>query len=503
MPKIENKDIFTLSRKIGLLVAPCLFFIILYLPPLPYLGADAQKVIAVAVWMLCWWITEAVQLPITSLLPIILFPLLGVMDIKEATTPYGNPIIFLFMGGFMIALALEKWNLHLRIALNIVKLTGTNANGIVWGFMVSTALLSMWISNTATTVMMLPIAYSVIQLLSNTVAKSEQHQLANFSTTMMLGIAYSASIGGIATLVGTPPNSVMVSMMDATFHYKISFAQWFMIGFPFAVLLLIVNYWVMVKWLYPIKIADFSGSGAIIDQELAKLGKMSIGEKATSWVFCGTALLWIFKDVLNYMLPFLHLDDTVVAIIASVILFVVPLNWKKESFILQWEDTSRLSWGILLLFGGGLSLANALEKVGIIRWIAQSVTDNSSLSLWMLVWVLVVLAVFMTEIMSNVALVTVLVPVVSAITIGLGQNPLMTVIPITIGASCAFMLPMATPPNAIVFSSGYVKVSQMMRVGFVLNILSIIILMILALTLLPYIFDIQEGVVPEWARVKK
>lgn len=493
---------FTLGKKIGIFSAPLVFVLILLMPQIPYLSADAQKVVAVAAWMLIWWISEAVELPVTSLLPIVLFPILGVLEIKEATAPYGNPIIFLFMGGFIIALALEKWKLHLRIALLIVKMTGTNADGIILGFMLSTAFISMWISNTATTVMMLPIAYSVIQLLSNVVADEDKNKLANFSTAMMLGIAYAASIGGIATIVGTPPNTVMVSIIAETYGYQVTFARWFAIGFPFTVILLIANYWIMVKWIYPSRLGKFAGSTEIIDDELKKLGKMSKGEKMTALVFTLTTLLWIFKDLIALALPFLKLDDTGIAIMAAVALFLIPLDWKRENFVLQWSDTVRLPWGILLLFGGGLSLANALEKTGIIKLIGEGVAGNTSLEIFWVIFLLTTLVVFMTEVMSNVALVTVVVPVVAGITVSLGQNPLWTVIPITIGASCAFMLPMATPPNAIVFSSGYVKVAQMAKVGFYLNIVSIILLMLLAQTLIPYFFDIQEGVLPAWAKTK-
>jgi sodium-dependent dicarboxylate transporter 2/3/5 len=494
---------FPLSQRIGFILGPCIFLVILNLPPFLPISPAAQSVIAVAAWMLTWWISEAVHLAVAALLPIILFPLLQVQDLKETTQAYGDPMIFLFMGGFMIALAMEKWNLHLRIALNIVKLTGTNADGIILGFMLSTGFLSMWISNTATTVMMLPIASSVIGLLAND-ENLNPKGFANFSLTMMLGIAYAASIGGIGTLIGTPPNTAFKTIINKTYGYEVTFAQWFFVGFPFAVILLITTYFVMVKWLFPNKLGDFAGSGEIIQKELKKLGPMSKAEKLTSLIFFLTAMLWIFLQPLNNLFLTLKwgikLDDTITAILGGLVLFITPIHWRRGEFLLHWNDTKNIAWGILLLFGGGIALANGLAKTGIIQLIGSSVTGFKGLDNYLILVILITLVVFMTEVMSNVALVMVIVPVIAGISVGLGENPLWLTVPITIGASCAFMLPMATPPNAIVFSSGHVKVAQMVKIGFVLNIISIIILSIFAQTFLPYYFEIEIGKLPDWAK---
>ncbi len=454
---------------------------------------DAQKVIAAAGWMLIWWLTEAVDLAVAALLPLILLPSLDILDIESASTPYGSSIVFLFMGGFMIAIALEKWQLHIRIALNIVKMTGTNANGIIFGFMASTAFMSMWISNTATTMMMLPIAGSMINLLTKNTLPENKRKVSNFSLNMMLGIAYAASIGGIATLIGTPPNAVFAGFMAKAFHYEVEFGTWMAVGLPFAVVLLLLTYWILTFLLFPSSLQNFSGSTEIIDNELSKIGRMSKGEKLTLVIFTITALLWIFRTYLNTFLPYAILNDTSIAIFSSICLFVLPLDFNKGIFVLEWKDTQRLPWGILLLFGGGLSLAEAFDKVGLIRLIGESVAGYANFGVYFVVFLLIVIAVFVTEVMSNVALVTVLVPVVAGIAVGLGENPLLLTIPVAIGASCAFMLPMATPPNAVVFASGYVKISQMAKAGFLINIVSVILIYLVTYFLVPYVFNIVPG----------
>lgn len=491
------------SRQIGLFAGPLLFLLIAWLTPeTPFLGVSAFHTLAIGTWMIVWWVTEAVALPVTALLPIVLFPLAGVLPIKEAAASYANPIIFLFMGGFMLALALEKWKLHLRIALNIVRLTGTNANGIILGFMLATAALSMWISNTATTVMMLPIGVSVIEILRSKEPEEAMSKGSRyFSLSMMLGIAYAANIGGIATIIGTPPNTVLAGVLNEKFGYTIDFARWMAFGFPLMLVLLGITYFFLVKILYPNKLGSFEGAQQVIKDELAKLGKINKAERVVLVLFVATALCWIFKNALNKAFPSWQLNDSIIAIMATIALFVTPVDRKKGIFVLEWKDTERLPWGILLLFGGGLSLATALSKVGIIGIIGDGIgVVGGSLSITMIFLILITLMLFMTEIMSNVALTAVLVPVVAGVAVGLNENPLWMTIPVTIASSCAFMLPMATPPNAIVFASGHIKVSQMVRVGIWLNLIAILLLVLLANTVLPYIFDIQRGVLPAWAK---
>jgi sodium-dependent dicarboxylate transporter 2/3/5 len=475
-----------LSRKLGLVAGPLLFIVIVNLPALLEGYEQANAVIAVAAWMIVWWITEAVSISVTALLPLILFPLLNVMPIVDVGANYGSPIIFLFFGGFVLALALEKVNLHRRIALNIIRLTGTTPNKVVLGFMIATASLSMWISNTASTVVMLPIAMSVISLLiddADGFTKNDQ----NFALSVMLGIAFSANAGGIATVIGTPPNSVLIGLLENEYNIEVSFLKWMTLGLPFSIILVTICYVVLVKWMFPNKHLTFAASREVIGQELAKLGPTSGKEKMVLVIFGITVFLWIFRTLINKLIPGLGLSDTVISVMGAVALFAIPYDYKRNDFILRWPDTQRLAWGILLLFGGGLALAKGMSASGVVDVVSQAIA-TSEVSILFTAALLILLMLFMTELMSNVALVAVLAPVVAGIAIGLGIPMLHLLIPVTIASSCAFMLPMATPPNAIVFASGYVKVHQMARVGIILNLISVGLLILLFQYVVPLLF---------------
>lgn len=474
-----------LSKKIGLIFAPILFLILVNLP-FQIVSELGDKVIAVALWMVIWWITEAVHIAVTALLPLVLFPLLGVMNAGEVGANYGSPIIFLFFGGFVLALALEKVNLHRRIALTIIQMTGTTPNRVILGFMIATAFMSMWISNTASTVVMLPIAISVIKLLiddADGFTKGDR----NFALSVMLGIAFSANAGGIATVIGTPPNSVLIGLLENEYNMEISFVKWMSMGLPFSIIMVGLCYVVLVKWMFPCKHIEFGTSANVISGELKKLGAISKEEKRVLTIFGITVFLWITRTLINHLLPGLKLSDTIISLIGAISLFAIPLNFNKGTFILKWNDTSRLAWGILLLFGGGLALAKGMASSGLVDVITESI-QNSGFSSWVVVSLLIVLMLFMTELMSNVALVAVLAPVVAGIAIGLNIPLLNVLIPVTMASSCAFMLPMATPPNAIVFASGYVKVNQMARAGIILNVLAVILLILYYLFVIPRIF---------------
>ena len=474
-----------LSKKVGLFLGPILFFILLNLP-FEIVSEKGDAVIAVAVFMVVWWITEAVSISVTALLPLLLFPILGIMDIGEVGSNYGSPIIFLFFGGFVLALALEKVNLHKRIALNIIRVTGTTPNKVVLGFMIATAALSMWISNTATAVVMLPIAMSVIGLLVND-ADGFTKRDRNFALSVMLGIAFSANAGGVATVIGTPPNSVMIGLLENEFNIEISFLKWMIIGVPFSALMIWISYLVLVKWMYPNKQLKFAASKNIINDELKKLGPMSGKEKMVLAIFGVTVFLWIFRTVINGLLPDLKLNDTIISIMAAIAMFSIPYNLKKGDFIINWKDTQKLAWGILILFGGGLALAKGMSVSGIVDMVSGAIAE-SQISVLFTAILLITLMLFMTELMSNVALIAVLAPVVAGIAIGLDLPILYLLIPVTIASSCAFMLPMATPPNAIVFASGYIKVSEMARVGVFLNVIAIVILVLMFHFVLPLLF---------------
>ena len=473
------------TKKIGLFLGPLLFFIIQLLP-INLVSETGDAVIAVAVWMVIWWITETVHIAVTALLPLILFPVLKVMPIADVGANYGSPIIFLFFGGFVLALALEKVNLHRRIALTIVKLTGTTPEKVVLGFMLATAFMSMWISNTASTVVMLPIAISVIKLLiddKDGFTKGDK----NFALSIMLGIAFAANAGGIATLIGTPPNSVLIGLLENQYNIQISFVTWMSFGLPFSILMIAAVYFVLVKWMFPCKDILFTSSANLIDEEILKLGKISKQEKRVLTIFAITVFLWITRTLINSIFPTLKLSDTIISLIGAVSLFAIPLNFKKGNFVLEWNDTSKLAWGILLLFGGGLALAKGMASSGLVALITDTIAAGE-FNILATVSLLIVLMLFMTELMSNVALVAVLAPVVAGIAIGLNIPILNLLIPVTMASSCAFMLPMATPPNAIVFASGYVKVNQMVKAGVVLNVIAVVLLILYYQFIIPLFF---------------
>lgn len=401
---------------------------------------------------------------------------------EEAAAPYANPVIFLFMGGFMLGLAIEKWNLHRRIALNIIRLTGTSGDRIVLGFILATGLLSMWLSNTATTMMMFPIALSVIHVMKE--SNKGDGNIANFSLTIMLAIAYASNFGGIATVIGTPPNVAYVGYIEKKYSYNIDFIKWMLLCTPLAILLLMCLYWVMVKWLFPNRIKSDIATRQLIKDELVALGPLSANEKRVLIIFTATALLWITKDIINVTQALFKLNDTIIALLGATALFICPAKAANDDSILEWEDTKKMAWGILLLFGGGISLANGLENAGLMQqlgqWLSQFATNE-----FMLIVVITVVTIFLSEVMSNVAQVIVFAPVVSSLADAIGMNPLLLGIPMTLAASCASMLPMGTPPNAIVFASGYIRLRQMTKAGFVMNMVAIVIIILFCWFLLP------------------
>ena len=474
-----------MTKKIGLLLGPALF-LALHALPIELLPANALTVVALAMWMISWWITEAVSISVTALLPLVIFPLFGVMDMNAVGANYGSSIVFLFFGGFVLALALEKVNLHRRIALTIILKTGTSPNRVILGFMLATAFMSMWISNTASTVVMLPIALSVIQLLiksDDEFTPSEQR----FSLSVMLGIAFSANAGGIATVIGTPPNSVLIGFLENEYNIEISFVKWMMIGLPFSALLIATIYLLLTKVLFPNKGVDFKTTQAVIQEQLNALGALTKAEKHVLRIFGVTVFLWVFRVFLKGLFPHLALTDTIISVGAAIALFALPLDFKRSQFVLRWPDTERLPWGILLLFGGGLALAKGMSITGIVDQITQYIAQ-ANLPVFLTVILLIALMLFMTELMSNVALVAVLAPVIAGIALGLNVPLLYVLIPVTMASSCAFMLPMATPPNAIVFASGYIKVAQMARTGIWINLIAIGLLAVLYQWGIPLLF---------------
>jgi len=474
-----------LALALGVVI--CLFFF--FANPLA-LGLKAKTVLAIASLMISWWVSNALPLAVVALLPIVLFPVLKIGTVQEVTKYYSDSIIFLFMGGFFIAIAIEKWNLHKRIALGIIKLTGTNGNRIILGFILATGFLSMWLSNTATTMMMYPIAMSVISVIS---AHNEDSKgLRNFSLVLMLSIAYASNFA-LGTIIGTPPNVAYANYISNTFDYTLGFTDWMMVFVPLTILLLIVLYWVLVKVLYPNRITHSAEGKAYIEAELKKLGKLQVPEKRVLLVFALTVVLWITKDLINGYQQILVLDDTIIAMMGALSLFFIPNGLKnnsKQTALLEWEDTSKMAWGILLLFGGGLALAKSLEDVQLIDQLGVYLASYSSNSILVMILVVTTASVFLSEVMSNVAQVIVMAPVVSSLAVALHIDPLLLGIPMTLGASCASMLPMGTPPNAIVFASGHIQIKDMMKAGFVLNIICIILITLFCWLLQPMIMNL-------------
>jgi sodium-dependent dicarboxylate transporter 2/3/5 len=486
----EHSDGHSNIKVAGFLAGPIAFLLVNSLVSPEFISPGANKVLGVATWMIVWWITEAAPVPITALLPLILFPFLGVMKMSEAAAPYANPIIFLFMGGFMIALGLEKHRLHERIALNLIRITGTSGNGIILGFMIATGFISMWISNTATAMMMLPIAISVINLLKTekgNTPETETKGERNFGIGLMLIIAYAANIGGVATIIGTPPNVVFVGLLDQFYKQKILFGNWMLIGVPLSVILLASCYFIITRLIFPNDLKKVHGSDALIKNKLSELGNIRKEEKLVMTIFVITSSLWIFQQPMNILLGKEMLNDTNIAMMGGSLMFVVPSNLKEFKFLLHWRDTERLSWGILILFGGGLCLAQGLSNAGIIQAVGAKIAEQGSSVNWLL-FGLITASVFITELMSNVALVQIFIPVVFGIATNLGLNPILLGMPVAMGASMAFMFPVATPPNAIVFSSGQMNVKDMMKAGIVLNIVSILLIYLFARTIMEWVF---------------
>jgi len=479
-PEFHGAKIF------GLIAGPTVFALLMLWNPSSSLSHEAWKVIAVAAWMVVWWITEAAPIAVTALLPIVLFPLTGIFTVDEATAPYANKIIFLFMGGFMLGLAMERHNLHKRIALNLIRLTGTNPNGIILGFMLTTAFISMWISNTATTVMMLPIGLSIINLLG--IDQASERGKKRFALSLMLGIAYAANIGGTATIIGTPPNVAWVGFMGDMLNTEVTFAKYLSVGLPICLIMLSITYLLITKVLYPSRIARLSDSAQVIENQLSELGKISKAEKRVAVIFVVTALAWILRGSINSWLDTNLLNDSIIAIAGGILMFITPLEIKKTKFLLEWEYTSKLPWGILLLFGGGLTLAKAMEKSNIVQVVGETIEGNGDISPILLIAGLTAFMLFMTELMSNVALTVIFVPVVIGISVSLNINPMYLTMPVTLAASYAFMMPISTPPNAIVFSSGMIRIKDMMRAGILLNVIAIVLLVILSQTLIPAIY---------------
>lgn len=481
-------------KRIGFILGPLAFFLILFFFNPDGLSTQAKAILASTSWVAIWWITEAIPIAVTALLPIVLFPLSGGLDLGTTTASFGHKYIFLYMGGFIIAIAIEKWNLHRRIALNIINFIGSDIKKIILGFMVATAFLSMWISNTATSVMMLPIGIAIITQLKDN-PNTVENETNILGKALMLAIAYSASIGGLATLIGTPPNLVLAGVVLDTYGYEITFLQWFMFGFPIAVVLLFICWKYLTTYAFDFKQKEFPGGKEEIRRLLKTLGKISYEEKMVALVFGTTAFFWITRSLLfDTLIP--KLDDTIIAIIFAIVLFLIPSKNKKKT-LMTWEDAVKLPWGIILLFGGGMAIASGFESSGLAVWLGNQMTTFAGLTTILLILLLIAAVNFLTEITSNLATTAMLLPVLAPMAVSVDIHPFVLMVGAAVAASCAFMLPVATPPNAVVFGSGYLRIPDMVSKGFVMNIISIIILTLFVYFLLPVLWGLTVSGFPE------
>lgn len=490
---------YSARQLIGLLSGIPIFLTILFIPISAELSAEAQKVLAIAFLMALWWITEALPIPSTALIPLILFPLLKVLPAAKTAVSYADKNIFLFMGGFFIAMTMQKWNLHKRIALYIIFLIGGAKRQIILGFMIASALLSMWISNTATTMMMLPIALAVSLHFEDKTQKND-----NFSIALMLGIAYAASVGGVGTLIGTPPNLVFASQLKLLFPEKpdVEFLQWLKIGLPFVLIFLPIIWVILTFLVYPVKNTGITSEKDSIRLQLKDLGAISKGERYTLVIFIITALLWIFRadismgkvtipgwESLLGVKGYVH--DSTVAIFSAILLFSIPVNLKEGVFLLDWDWAKRIPWGILILFGGGIALAEGFRITGLARWIGSGLEFFGSLPQPLVILIISLMMTFLTELTSNTATSVIFMPIMAAAAIGLSAPPELFMIPAVISASCAFMLPVATPPNAIVFGSGFLRVPQMAKAGIILNLVGAVLITLLVYFVVKPVFSLN------------
>lgn len=476
-------------QRSGLFIGPAVFGLLLALPPPDGLSPAGMRVAAVAVLMAVWWITEAIPIPATSLLPLLLFPLLGAGAIRDTAAPYANPLIFLFLGGFMMALAMQRWGLDRRIALHVIRRVGTRPSSLIAGFMISAAFLSMWVSNTATAMMMLPIGLSVVELAREDTAVPGADD--PFAVALLLAIAYSCSIGGLGTLIGTPPNAFMAAFLSESYGIEIGFAQWMLVGVPIVVIALPLSFWVLTRIAFPVHRQRFSGGRELISRELEAIGPMSRAEKMVAVVFVLTASAWIFRPVFGKWVE--GLSDPGIAIAAAVLLFLLPIDLRRGEVLLNWEWARRVPWDVLLLFGGGLSLAAAIQRSGLADWAAQALQGLSAWPTLAIVITAALLITTLTEFTSNTAMAAAFLPILAAVAVGIGKAPLLLVVPGAMAASCAFLLPVATPPNAIIYGSKKITIPQMLRAGILLEIALMGLIIVATFTLVPIVFGIRTG----------
>jgi solute carrier family 13 (sodium-dependent dicarboxylate transporter), member 2/3/5 len=464
-----------------------LFFLMLLSSPPEGLSIEGWYTAAIAVLMAIWWTTEVIAIPATAMLPLVLFPLFNISGITATATPYANPMIFLFLGGFILAIGMQEWGLHRRIALNIINVIGSRPKSIIMGFIVSTAFMSMWVSNTAATMMMLPIALSVIQLTKNMEhSEADKLQYNHFAVALMLSIAYAANVGGLGTVIGTPTNALLIGFMQESYGVEISFMQWMLVGIPLVLLGLPLIFFSLTSITFPVRFKSLPGGREYIAYEVKSLGKFSRGEIMVALVFGFTAFLWMARPLIEAWIP--GLSDAGIAIFGSLLLFLLPVNFKSGKFLLDWKAAAKLPWGILILFGGGLTLAGAIQRTGLAEWIGGYFVGMSWMPFVVVIFIVTGVVITFTNLASNSATAAAFLPVMASVAIGMGEDPLQLAIPVAVAASCAFMFPVGTPPNAIVYGSGVMTMPQMVKAGLWLNLLFILLITLLTRYLFIYFF---------------
>ena len=474
-------------QKKGFIIGLVLFFLFLFFPSPEGLNDTAWKVAGVVVLMAVWWATETVPVAVTALIPLALFPILGVTSFKEAALPYANPNIYLFLGGFMLALAIEKSGLHKRLALRMIIASGSSGPMLIGGFMTIAALISMFVMNTSTTLMLLPIGLAVCTVISDTIPGLSDREKKFFDISLMIGIAYAATIGGMSTLVGTAPNIVFSAFMQETYGIEISMIQWMTMGVPLATVMLFSAWIILTKYVFPTTFITSNETKAFLKNMLKEQGPLTKDERKISIIFGLTALAWMFRTLLDNYELFSGLTDAGIAIISAILLFMIPSSKNKEE-LLSWKQSDKLPWGLLILFGGGLSIAAQINSSGLGIWIGESLSILSQVPPIILILCVAALIIFLTEVTSNVATTSTFLPVFGAVAIGIGILPVSLTVPVCLAASCAFMLPVATPPNAIVYGSGKFTIATMMKAGFFLNLIGILAVTLFAYYVAPMVF---------------
>ena len=470
---------------VGMFLGPLIAGLMLFAGPPDGLSSSGWMTASVGILMAVWWATEAVPIAVTALLPIVVFPLLGIASIQDTTAPYANKVIYLFLGGFIVAFAMQRWNLHRRIALAVLQHVGGNGRSLVGGFMLASAVISMWVMNTSTTMMLLPIAVSIIGVIHKTVGGLDDAAKEDFQYSLLLGVAYGATIGGMATLVGTAPNAMLAAFMQETYGTEIDFSSWMLVGLPLSAMLLPFAWVVLTRVAFKVDFKTSDEGKAVLRRMKEELGAITVPEIRVAIVFVLMAATWVLRPLLVKLPGLSALDDSGSAMAGGIALFLIPSGDKSDPILLRWTYAERLPWSVLILFGGGLTLASAVTRTGLAEWLGGSLQTIGALPLFALVILAATMIIFLTELTSNIATTATFLPVVGAIAIESGYDPIVLAVPVTFAASCAFMLPVATPPNAIVFGSGMLTIPKMVRAGMMLNMVCIVLVSLVAIFLAP------------------